>query len=347
MEPFQAKLVAAATGSTLTAVTMTPFDLVKTRLQTQPPRTQGVHHVNTHSHVCCQPTSVPCVRDLPPAVRARAMSTFAHTVPQELVCIWDRGVFRTERVNGFYDAVRHVWRAEGIRGLWKGTGTTLVIGVPSSTAYMLTYDYFLRQVLPVVIPYPSVVPLAAGISARVIVSSVVSPLELIRTNLQSTPRLPDTPHTLRSVLDSLSGLVRANGVQHLWRGLGPTLWRDVPFSGFYWASYEGMKRYLERRGRSGLSVAFVCGATSGTAAALLTSPFDVLKTRRQALVMSTTTGQQTGALRLLQQIVRTEGLSTLFAGMGPRIAKVAPACGIMIACYEGLGRTLTKPENYA
>lgn len=104
---------------------MTPFDVVKTRLQTQPPRTQGVPHVNGHSPVCCQPTSVPCVRDIPPAVRARAMSTFAHTVPQELVCLWDRGVFRTERVNGFYDAVRHVWRAEGIRGLWKGAGTTL------------------------------------------------------------------------------------------------------------------------------------------------------------------------------------------------------------------------------
>jgi len=104
---------------------VTPFDVVKTRLQTQPPSTQGVPHVNAHSPVCCQPTSVPCVRDLPPAVRTRAMSTFAHTVPQELVCIWDRGVFRTERVNGFYDAVRHVWRAEGIRGLWKGTGTTL------------------------------------------------------------------------------------------------------------------------------------------------------------------------------------------------------------------------------
>jgi len=212
---------------------------------------------------------------------------------------------------------------------------------------MLTYDYLLRQVLPAVIPYPSVVPLAAGIASRSIVSSVVSPLELIRTNLQSTPRLLDTPHTLRSVLDSLRGLVRANGVQHLWRGLGPTLWRDVPFSGFYWTSYEGLKRHLERRGRSGPSVAFACGATSGIAAALLTSPFDVLKTRRQAFVMSTTPGQQTRALPLLQQIVRTEGPSALFAGLGPRIAKIAPACGIMITCYEGIGRTLTKQENYA
>ena len=198
---------------------------------------------------------------------------------------------------------------------------------------MLTYDYLLRQVLPTAIPFPSIVPLAAGITARVVVSSVVSPLELIRTNLQSTPRLPDTPHTLRSVLGSLRGLVHANGIRHLWRGLGPTLWRDVPFSGLYWASYEGLKRRLEQRGRSGPSLSFVCGATSGTAAALLTSPFDVLKTRQQSFVMSTP-GQPTHALRLLQQIVRTEGPSALFAGLGPRIAKVAPACGIMITCYE-------------
>lgn len=54
------------------------------------------------------------------------MSSMARAMPQqELVCVWDHGVFRTERVNGFLDAVRHVWRAEGVRGLWKGAGTSL------------------------------------------------------------------------------------------------------------------------------------------------------------------------------------------------------------------------------
>lgn len=214
-----------------------------------------------------------------------------------------------------------------------------LIGVPSSTTYMLTYDYLLRQVLPVVIPFPPLVPLVAGVFARTIVSSVVSPLELVRTNLQSTPRLPDTPRTLRSVLVSLRELVRTHGIRHLWRGLGPTLWRDVPFSGVYWASYEGMKGYLEKRGRSGPSLAFICGATSGIGAALLTSPFDVLKTRRQALVMSMP-GQKTYALPLLRQIAQTEGASALFAGLGPRMAKIAPACGIMIACFEVRGSWL-------
>lgn len=334
MDPFQARLIAAATGSTLTALTMTPFDVVKTRLQTQPPRPLFAHPPR---NTCCQPTHVPCVRNM--SSLARSMTS------QDIVCVWENGVFRAERVNGFLDAVKHVWRAEGIRGLWKGAGTTLIIGVPSSTCYMLTYDYLLRVILPPLVPYESIVPLTAGILARTSITSLMSPLELIRTTLQSTPISSSNPHTLRSVLTSVHALVQNQGMRSLWRGLGPTLWRDVPFSGIYWASYERWKKVFEQRGRRGAWVAFVSGAVSGTSAALITSPFDVLKTRRQALLMSSTaTSAQTStaSLQLLAKIVRTEGPSALFAGILPRTAKIAPACGIMISCFEGIGKLLEK-----
>jgi len=261
------------------------------------------------------------------------------------VCVWENGVFRTEKVSGFLDAVRHVWRVEGIRGLWKGAGTTLIIGVPSSTCYMLTYDHLLRVILPPLLPYESMIPLTAGIIARTSISSLVSPLELIRTNLQSTPKSSAHPHTLSSVLTSVRGLVKEQGVRSLWRGLGPTLWRDVPFSGIYWASYESWKKLFQRRGHNGAWVAFLSGAVSGTSAALVTSPFDVLKTRRQALVMCSTAASlrtSTASLPLLAEIVRTEGMSALFAGILPRTAKIAPACGIMISCFEGVGKFLEK-----
>jgi solute carrier family 25 protein 39/40 len=241
---------------------------------------------------------------------------------------------RTERVNGLMDAVRHVWRAEGVRGLWKGAGMSLVIGVPSSTCYMLTYDHLLNNVLPPILPSPTFVPLTAGILARTTITSLTSPLELIRTNLQSTPLSSDNPHTLRSVLSSVRSIVRRQGAGFLWRGLGPTLWRDVPFSGIYWASYEGLKGRFARQGRSGAWVAFISGALSGTTAALITSPFDVLKTRRQALIMASSSSGVTATGPLLLRICRTEGLSALFAGILPRTAKIAPACGIMIACFE-------------
>jgi len=130
----------------------------------------------------------------------------------------------------------------------------------------------------------------------------------------------------------------------MWRGLGPTLWRDVPFSGIYWASYEAGKSFFARRGREGASVAFMSGATSGTIAALITSPFDVLKTRRQALIMSSSNAELTKTVPLLLRIIQMEGPAALFTGILPRVAKIAPACGIMISCYEGIGKLLTKPS---
>jgi len=209
-----------------------------------------------------------------------------------------------------------------------------VIGVPSSTAYILTYDHLLNVVLPPLVQSPAFVPLVAGVVARSAITTIASPLELVRTNLQSTPVSPGTPRTLRSVLTSLRALIQAKGVMSMWRGLGPTLWRDSTFSGFYWASYEAWKRKFTSYGHEGVYVSFLSGAISGTSAALITSPFDVLKTRRQALMMSPTTQHFTRTIPLLLQVVRTEGASALFAGLTPRIVKIAPACGIMISCFE-------------
>jgi len=256
--------------------------------------------------------------------------------------VWDHGVLRQERVNGFYDAIKHVVKVEGFRGLWKGAGTTILIGVPSATFYMVTYDHLLHSVFPLFVTPSASTPLFAGITARTFISTIASPLELIRTNLQSTPSSSSNPNTLRSVISSIANLVQKQGPTTLWKGLGASLWRDVPFSGLYWANYEGLKSWFNRNGREGTSVAFASGAMSGIIAALVTSPFDVLKTRRQALIMSTPS-HKTATFPLLRQMVQTEGYSALYTGIGPRIAKIAPACGVMIACYEGVGKFLTKP----
>jgi solute carrier family 25 protein 39/40 len=334
MDPFHAKVVAAAAGSSITALTMTPFDVVKTRLQTQPIEAKRLFPARSTKPVC-QPGATACVRQMSSLARNLAHEQLA------CVCVWDQGVIRTERVNGFTDAVRHVWKAEGMRGLWKGAGTTLVIGVPASTTYMLTYDHLLNVVLPPLLP-STAVPLTAGIIARGSIVSLLSPLELIRTNLQSTPS-GNSPNTLRSVLTSVRSLAQERGFRSLWRGLGPTLWRDVPFSGIYWATYETLKKQFARHNQEGAWVAFMSGATSGVTAALFTSPFDVLKTRQQALIMAPTAPARISAsLPFLLHIVRTEGANALFAGILPRVAKIAPACGIMIACFEGFGKLLTQ-----
>jgi solute carrier family 25 protein 39/40 len=99
-------------------------------------------------------------------------------------------------------------------------------------------------------------------------------------------------------------------------------------------------------GELALAASFLCGATAGAIAALLTTPFDVLKTRRQvehgasqqpayAPRASGVSGvRQPSTFAVLKGIVETEGVGALFSGLAPRVAKVAPSCAIMIGSYE-------------
>lgn len=81
-------------------------------------------------------------------------------------------------------------------------------------------------------------------------------------------------------------------------GLPPTLLRDVPFSGIYWTCYESIKGYFDVTTPS-FQFSFLAGAASGMVksffdtilivneiicpqiSALITTPFDVIKTHRQ------------------------------------------------------------------
>lgn len=80
------------------------------------------------------------------------------------------------------------------------------------------------------------------------------------------------------------------------------------------------------------------GAMSGTIAAAITTPLDVVKTRQQ--ITGNSDPQQRSVLRLLIDIGQKEGLPGLFSGVGPRSIRAAPSCAIVLSTYELLKRML-------
>lgn len=208
-------------------------------------------------------------------------------------------------LSGFWDALSFIVRSEGATSLWRGTGPALMMSVPGQVIYMVGYDWGRRTAFAnpprwatatarapggggeerraerLSPTYLALVPLVAGSLSRTVVAALLSPVELLRTQLQAQHSHSRT---------SLVALVRTLRWSTAWKGLPPTLWRDVPFSGIYWAGYEGIKRALtggkglgEGTGtlRGGSSVedakwtkgkefgiAFVSGAGSGMASFL-------------------------------------------------------------------------------
>lgn len=270
-----------------------------------------------------------------------------------------------------FDGLRKIARNEGFTTLWRGLSPTLVMTIPANIIYFTGYDWLrFNHASPFSRLSSDYAPLTAGSVARILAATAVGPIELFRTRMQAITGASKTNHFL-DTLTSVQDMVRTNGYTALWRGLTLTLWRDVPFSGLYWWGYEAIRGALtdmreERRGRhlSGkenrrrsqsnensrdtFADAFTAGALSGTFASIVTTPFDVGKTRTQIYTEgargAAAAPEQQNMMRLLWHIFQTEGAAGLWRGWIPRTLKVAPACAIMISSYE-VGKVAFRGVN--
>ncbi len=220
----------------------------------------------------------------------------------------------------------------------------MAMSLPGTVIYFVAYERIHEGIDGVV--HGPLIPLLAGSSARIMAATAVSPLELIRTRMQFAGR---EHGRLRVICTELFTAIKGEGWRPLWRGLQPTLWRDVPFSAIYWLFLEQLRKRifpkLENDSLEKAGASFVCGALSGSMAALLTTPFDVAKTRQQVFFkrgfFDTKQDRNASTFAQLRVIWKEEGRQGLMRGVIPRVGKVAPACAIMIGSYE-LGKFVFK-----
>ena len=315
--PLQ-QIMSSCTGALLTSLLTTPFDVVRVRLQAQ------------------QQTAMikPCY-----LMDCRCLDGVS-------LCYVSPEGYRSHfpRFNGTVDALWKIARLEGLRSWWKGLSPTLLMAVPSTVIYYTSYDQ-----LKVIFGFQPkqrnfLAPVFAGSLARTVAVVVITPLELLRTKIQSRHN-----YSYVQVISALRTAIHNEGLLSLWRGLFPTLLRDVPFTIFYWVGYEYLKHELlsnQQDQQYSALVPFISGSISGAAAAVLTNPLDVVKTHMQVGLGESLEGHARelgkGSLfDVMRKVVAEYGVVGLYAGLIPRVAKIAPACAIMITSYESFKEYFT------
>jgi len=314
------RMTSSSTGALLTALFVTPLDVVKVRLQTQQKALM--------SNMCY----------------VRCNTIIDQFCPCENT---GRGLPWLQRppvlYEGTLDAFAKIVQTEGLTSLWSGLPTALVMAIPATVIYYTTYDQ-LRNKLFIKLEntkYVAFVPAISGSSARICAVSVISPLDIITTKLQSKRM------NYGDIGKAVKDLVEYGGYFSLWRGFIPSIMRDVPFSVIYWTNYEYLK-YNFGSDEPSFVFSFSAGAISGSIAAFFTVPFDVVKTHRQIEIgereiYTETSGQQFKTCATLKKIYQQNPFA-LFTGIVPRIIKVAPGCAIMISTYE-CGKSFFRRRN--
>ncbi|KAJ5132064.1 hypothetical protein N7448_006222 [Penicillium atrosanguineum] len=379
------RMISATAGNILTGLLVTPLDVVRVRLQSQ----SQVTNLSPYTSHTTQ-----TLKNLPPNIgitaccrevfwvgdsaqmcmlgpNATAIGSQAHA---GIDCAVEESQRRT--FTSTFDGLRKIARNEGITTLWRGLSPTLMMGIPANIIYFAGYDWLRTDDRSPIKQAVSDVwaPFVAGAIARTAAASATSPVEMFRTRLQATPGT-GAGH-FKATLEGLYQMTQARGYVSLWRGLSLTMWRDVPFSGLYWWGYEEVKKGLESARKNAPHLhgsdpetpstatafldSFISGASSGAVAALVTTPFDVGKTRQQVfrhMDDQVSTASQRAPVspkavvpeqfplpKFLLHIFREEGMNGLFRGWAARCLKVAPACAIMISTYE-LGKRMAREVN--
>ncbi|CAD6188441.1 unnamed protein product [Caenorhabditis auriculariae] len=312
------QVVASCSGAVVTSVLMTPLDVVKIRLQQQHhPFPKGecfYYHNGLMEHLCTA-----CDLKKP--------------------CEWYQ---RPGNFTGTWDAMKKITAHEGVSSLWSGMTPTLVMALPATIFYFTIYDnlsgFLKKKIICRRATYPEkttppewTAAMVAGTVARAIAVSVVSPVEMIRTKIQSQNM------SYSEVRTAIRSSIQHKGLRSFYMGWTPTILRDIPFSAIYWAGYDFLKKSMTKGQRpddAHFTVSFAAGAISGSVASVLTHPFDVIKTNSQVRIGKSGAELGKSMKTIAHELYSTRGSSAFYTGLLPRVIKVAPACAIMIGSYE-------------
>ncbi|KAI8907469.1 mitochondrial carrier domain-containing protein [Powellomyces hirtus] len=136
--------------------------------------------------------------------------------------------------------LRQIWKEGGVRGVFRGTGLTLMRDVPGSFFYFATYETIKRALTEGIDAKlnPATVLLSGGM-AGMVNWTVAIPIDTVKSRFQSSGASGSLGACFRQILAE-------GGIPALFRGLGPTLIRAFPASAAFFGGVEGSKVVLNK-----------------------------------------------------------------------------------------------------
>eukprot|EP00271_Cylindrocystis_brebissonii_P011843 TRINITY_DN29810_c0_g1_i1.p1 TRINITY_DN29810_c0_g1~~TRINITY_DN29810_c0_g1_i1.p1 ORF type:complete len:477 (+),score=51.68 TRINITY_DN29810_c0_g1_i1:179-1609(+) len=168
---------------------------------------------------------------------------------------------------------------------------------------------------------------AAGGLAGVMVSCCLHPIDTIKTVLQAEKAGG------AGLVPTVVRVVQERGFGGLYRGLAANLTTAAPISAIYASTYEAVKGALIPRLPEGWTAVAHCmaGGAASVATAAVYTPSEAIKQRLQL-----GGSQYKTSWEALVGVVRTEGVGSLYTGVGAVLCRNVPQSVIKFWAYEAL-----------
>jgi len=247
-----------------------------------------------------------------------------------------------------------LFKTEGVKGFFKGNGANCLKVAPTRGVQFFAFETFKQKLVDwkrasmgleddAEIVLNPIERLVAGGFAGMIASSMVYPIEVVKTMLTMYPgKYAGIGAAFRGVLSEV-------GPKGLYAGLGPTLIAMFPYVGVEFMIYETSKIAIEkflgdRREAEGgdmlavvslpIIVSLGLGALAGAAAQTSAHPLDVVRKRLQIQGINGNPVLYKNTIDCITGVAGKEGMGALYKGLGPACVATIPGTGIAYITYE-------------
>ncbi|AYU83138.1 mitochondrial carrier protein, putative [Leishmania donovani] len=241
-------------------------------------------------------------------------------------------------------SAREILRQEGLRGMYKGIGVSVVSHSVGWGLYLVTFRSAQQRITELLdekledsMIEQSGLDFMSACVAATITGTVVTPLHVIKTRRQLCDG--DRLHSGVRVQPLPSGFagVRAIVRQEGWRAMFRGLWPQILLTGnttIQVTIYEWFRRNLftNHENPSPLQVALASGFSKAVACALF-NPLEVVRTCLQDQ-RNHGSPEYKSMLTGLQTIWRSEGLIGMYRGLPVNVARVIPSTMMAFVLYE-------------
>lgn len=299
--------VAGGIGGMAGAICTSPFDVVKTRLQSDVYR-----------------------------------SSYLHTMKSQNIILQAGQHFKET-----FGIINNVYKNEGFRALFKGLGPNLVGVIPARSINFFTYgvgkDFISKNFNNG--EEAAWVHLIAAVNAGLVTSTATNPIWLVKTRLQldkaSSKQYKNSWDCIKTVLkhEGIAGLYK--GLMASYLGSVESTLQWVLYEQMKTIiSQKALQREQEGRERTKLDSFLEWSARSGSAgfakfiASMITYPHEVIRTRLRQAPLEHGRPKYTGVIQCFKLVVKEEGLASMYGGLTPHLLRTVPNSIIMFGTWE-------------
>jgi len=239
----------------------------------------------------------------------------------------------------FGSAVSSLVRREGFFRLYNGVSPIVAAAIPSHAIYFAVYEEVKERLGGNEAGYHPLAHGAAGGVATMAHDAVVTPLDVVKQNMQlSDQRI--------GVLKTIRHIFRVDGARAFYQSYPTTLLLNVPFQAVHFATYETLKTFFSAGEQHTFREEGLAGGCAGALGGFVSTPLDVVKTRIQTQDTLSQGGVRFGPREIIESIWKTEGVKGFMKGASARILYFMPSAAICWTTYETMKKVLhASPEE--